>query len=126
MGVVAAGANAYQLSFDAREPIGTNSADTVADGLAVRNPSADALEIICDEVSRIVSVEDEEVLLAMGHLFTDTHNVAEGAGAAGLAAIVKEMEERDDLKGCRVGTVLTGGNVNQAIYRRALAMVSAD
>lgn len=123
VGVVSAGANAYQLSFDAREPIGTNSADTLADGLAVRNPSADALEVICDEVSRIVSVEDEEVLMAMGHLFTDTHNVAEGAGAAGLAAV---MKERDELKGFRIGTVLTGGNVNQAIYRRALAMVSAD
>ena len=123
VGVVSAQANAYQLSFEAGQPISTNSADTIADGLAVRNPSPAALEVICREVSRVVTVEDQAVMRAMSHFFTDTHHVAEGAGAAGLAAI---LADRDNLEGRRAGTVLTGGNVNQALFRRALEMAATD
>jgi threonine dehydratase len=69
-------------------------------------------------VDRIVEVEDPEIEAAMRHYFTDTHNIAEGAGAAGLAALLKE---RDRMLGRRVGVVLTGGNVDTDVYARVLA-----
>lgn len=116
--MVSSEANAYALSFAAGEPIPTNSADTLADGLAVRNPSPDALTLIREEVADVVTVTDEEVLAAIRHYFTDTHNVAEGAGAASLAALLKA----DDCSGKRIGLVLTGGNINEALFRQALAL----
>ncbi len=119
VGVVSSEANTYALSFDAGEPIPTNSADTLADGLAVRNPSPEALELIRHEVASVVTVTDDEVLAAIRHYFTDTHNVAEGAGAAALAALLKA----DDCSGKKVGVVLTGGNINEALFRQALAAV---
>ena len=116
IGVVSSEANTYALSFTAGKSVPTNSADTLADGLAVRNPAPDALAIIREEVADIVTVTDNEVLAAIRHYFTDTHNVAEGAGAAPLAALLKA----EDLAGRRVGLVLTGGNINEALFRRAL------
>ena len=121
VGVVSAHANAYQLSFAAGEPVSVNSADTrVADGLAVRNPSGEAFALMQGGVSRIVAVDDAEVLQAIARYFTDTHNVAEGAGAAPLAALLKD-EART---GRRVGLVLTGGNINEALFRQALLSVA--
>lgn len=116
IGVVSAHANTYQLSLDAGKVVPTNSADTIADGLAVRNPSEAALALMSKEVSRVVTVTDDEVLAAISHYFTDTHNVAEGAGAAALAAILKD----DSNQGQRIGVILSGGNVNQALLRQAL------
>ena len=116
IGVVSSEANTYALSFTAGKAVPTNSADTLADGLAVRNPAPDALAIIREEVADIVTVTDNEVLAAIRHYFTDTHNVAEGAGAAPLAALLKA----EDLAGKRVGLMLTGGNINEALFRRAL------
>ena len=116
IGVVSSEANTYALSFTAGKAVPTNSADTLADGLAVRNPAPDALAIIREEVADIVTVTDNEVLAAIRHYFTDTHNVAEGAGAAPLAALLKA----EDLAGRRVGLMLTGGNINEALFRRAL------
>ncbi len=117
IGVVAERANAYALSFAAGKPVATNSADTLADGLAVRVPDADALDIIRAGVERIVTVSDDEILAAMGHYFTDTHNIAEGAGAAPLAALLKE---RETMRGRKVGLILSGGNLDRALYLRAL------
>ena len=116
IGVVSSEANTYALSFTAGKAVPTNSADTLADGLAVRNPAPDALAIIREEVADIVTVTDNEVLAAIRYYFTDTHNVAEGAGAAPLAALLKA----EDLADRRVGLVLTGGNINEALFRRAL------
>jgi len=118
VGVVSANAPTYALSFRAGEPVATNSADTMADGLACRVPVADAVARINAGVERIVEVEDAEIEAAMRHYYTDTHNIAEGAGAAGLAALLKE---RDTMLGKRVGVVLSGGNVDAAVYRRVLA-----
>ncbi|MBO6557655.1 MAG: threonine dehydratase [Pseudomonadales bacterium] len=117
VGVVSSQANTYALSFEAGAPIPTNSADTLADGLAVRNPSPDALQVIRREVAGVVTVTDDEVLAAIRHYFTDTHNVAEGAGAAALAALLKA----DDRSGKSIGVVLSGGNINEALFRQALA-----
>ena len=116
IGVVAARANSYQLSFAKGQAVSTNSADTMADGLAVRNPSGEALAIIQKEVHDIVSVEDEDIMSAIGHYFTDTHNVAEGAGAAPLAALLNDREA----KGKRLGLVLSGGNIDHALFVKAL------
>jgi threonine dehydratase len=120
VGVVSANANTYQLSLAAGEAVGTNSADTIADGLAVRNPSTEALEIIRDGVVDVVSVEDQEVLRAIGYYFTDTHNVAEGAGAAPLAALLKD----NSVSGKRVGLVLTGGNIDATLFQQAISLKS--
>jgi threonine dehydratase len=118
VGVVSANAPTYALSFGAGEPVPTNSADTMADGLACRVPVAEAVARINKGAERIVEVEDPEIEAAMRHYFTDTHNIAEGAGAAGLAALLKE---RDRMLGKRVGVVLSGGNVDTAVYARVLA-----
>jgi threonine dehydratase len=118
VGVVAAGAPSYALSFAAGKPVSTNSADTMADGLACRVPAAPAVEIILKGAERIVTVEEDEIRAAMRHLFTDTHNIAEGAGAATLAALLKEKAR---MEGKRVVIVLSGGNIDRALYAEVLA-----
>ena len=118
VGVVSTGAPAYALSFAAGKVVATNSVDTMADGMAVRGPDAEALAIVLKGADRIVSVSDAEIEAAMRAYFEDTHQVAEGAGAAALAAL---MQERDRLSGRRVGLVLSGGNIDRPVYRRVLA-----
>ena len=117
VGVVAERAAAYALSFKAGRAVATNSADTLADGMAVREPNAEAVAIIRAGAARVVTVTDDEILAAMSHYFSDTHNIAEGAGAAPLAALLKE---RDAMRGRKVGLVLSGGNLDRALYLRAL------
>lgn len=117
IGVVSTNANAYARSFAERRPIETDSANTVADGVAVRVPVPEALEMILAGAERIVEVTDAEVEAAMRHYFTDTHNVVEGAGAAPLAAALKE---REHWRGKRVGLIASGGNVDRPVYQRIL------
>jgi threonine dehydratase len=117
VGVVSSAANAYAQSFAARRPIETASASTVADGMAVRVPVPAALEIIWAGAERIVEVADAEVEAAMRALWSDTHQAAEGAGAAPLAALLRE----GDRAGRRAAIVLTGGNVDRDVYARILA-----
>jgi len=118
IGVVSAHANAYARSFAERRPVETATSATMADGMAVRVPVPTALEVIFKGAERIVEVDDPEVEAAMRHYFTDTHNVAEGAGAAPLAAALKE---RARWRGKRVGVILSGGNVDRAVFARVLA-----
>ena len=117
VGVVAENAPCYALSFEAGKPVSTNSADTLADGVACRTPDPVAVAAINKGAERIVKVGEDEILAAMGHYFTDTHNVAEGAGAAPLAAL---LSERDGMAGRKVGLILTGGNADKALLTRAL------
>lgn len=117
VGVVSEHAPSYKLSFEAGHVVGTNSADTIADGVACRSPDATALAIIRAGAERVVAVSDDAVLDAMQALFVDTHNVAEGAGALGLAAL---LSERDAMAGKSVGLVMTGGNADRALLRRAM------
>jgi threonine dehydratase len=109
IGVVAEGAPAFALSLDAGRPISTGTALTFADGLACREPQAEALDIIKAGVAAIVKVTEAEIAEAVRILLTDTHNLAEGAGAAPLAALLKAAPARG---GERVGMVLSGGNVD--------------
>jgi threonine dehydratase len=118
VGVVADGAPAYARSFEAGHVIATNRADTFADGVAVRVPDPLALDIIRQGADRIVSLSEAEIAAAIRAYYEDTHNLAEGAGAAALAALFKE---RAALAGRRAAVILTGGNIDRAVFQRVLA-----
>jgi threonine dehydratase len=118
VGVVAEAADTYRRSFAAGGIVATNSALTFADGMAVRVPDAAALDIIRKGVERIVSVTDDEIADAIRIIYSATHNCAEGAGAAALAAVVKE---RRQLQGRRAGIILTGQNIDRAWMQTVLA-----
>jgi threonine dehydratase len=118
IGVVSAHATAYQQSFREGRVIEAAATTELADGMACRVPDSQALDIIRREVDDVVCVTDAEVAAAMRALFSDTHNVAEGAGAAALAAI---MSQRERWAGRTVGLPLTGGNVDSAVFARVLA-----
>lgn len=109
VGVVAEGAATVKLSLEAGRPVPTERAETIADGLAVRVPVPEALTLIASGADRIVSVTDEDIARAMRLYFRTIHAVAEGAGAAALAAL---LTEREKMAGRRVGLVLSGGNVD--------------
>jgi threonine dehydratase len=117
VGVVAEGAPAYALSFEAGRKIEAPVTTVIADGMACRVPDDDALEIILENVDHLVRVSDDEIRRAMKIYFTDTHNVVEGAGAASLAAALKEKEAQN---GKRVGLIATGGNVDHETFARVL------
>ena len=121
VGVQSTEAPAYGLSFAAGRVVPTNSADTLADGLATRVPDQEALEVILKGAARITLVSDDEIAAAVRAYWTDTHNLAEGAGAAALAAAVKE---RSRLKGRKVGLVLSGGNIDFNLFRRWVVSAS--
>jgi threonine dehydratase len=117
VGVVSAHATAYQQSFRSGQLVEAPVSTVLADGMACRVPEPAALEIIRREVDDIVAVSDDEVAAAMRALFADTHNVAEGAGAAALAAA---MQQRERWAGRTIGLALTGGNVDTAVFARVL------
>jgi threonine dehydratase len=117
VGVVPEGAPAYALSFAAGRSISAPVTTLLGDGMACRVPDDAALEMVLENVDRVVSVSEEEIRQAMKFYFTDTHNVVEGAGAAGLAAALKE---KPSLRGKRVGLVATGGNVDHDVFARVL------
>jgi threonine dehydratase len=123
VGVAAAEAPAYALSVAAGRPVATNSAETIADGLAVRVPDPAALDIIRRWAARVVTVSEAEIRRAMRILFADTHNLAEGAGAAALAAA---LQERDRLHGRRVAVIQTGGNIDRTLFAEVLAEEDAE
>jgi threonine dehydratase len=108
-------APSYALSFAAGTIVTTETSDTLADGMATRIPDADALAIIRKGAARIVQVSDEEIGAAIRAYWTDTHNLAEGAGAAPLAAAVQEKQKN---RGKRVGLILSGGNIDFELFRR--------
>lgn len=123
-GVVSETVDAYRRSFVAGAPVACESADTLADGIAVRVPRAEPVEAICREANDVLVVSDDEILAAMGLMFTATHNVAEGAGAAPLAALRRHGAALG-VTGKRVGLVLSGGNADRALFARALATAPA-
>ena len=118
VGVQSAEAPAYALSFAAGRMVRTDTADTFADGMATRVPDEEALDVIAKGASRIVLVRDDEIAEAIRAYWTDTHNLAEGAGAAPLAAA---MKERARLSGRKVGLVLSGGNIDFDLFQRWVA-----
>jgi threonine dehydratase len=115
VGVQSTEAPSYALSFAAGRVVTTETSNTLADGMATRIPDAEALAIILKGASRIVQVSDDEVGHAIRAFWTDTHNLAEGAGAAPLAAA---LQEKHKLAGKRVGLVLTGGNLDFDLFQQ--------
>lgn len=115
VGVQATGAASYARSLEEGRVIALNRADTEADGIATRQPDASAFAIIAAGAARIVTVSDTAIAAAVRALWQDTHNLAEGAGAAPLAAILSEHER---IAGHRVGMVLSGANIDLAQFRR--------
>jgi threonine dehydratase len=122
VGVQSTEAPSYALSFAAGTVVRTNSSNTLADGMATRVPDADALAIIRKGASRIVQVTDDEVAAAIRAYWTYTHNLAEGAGAAALAAA---LQDKAKIRGKRVGLILTGGNIDFDLFNRRVAKSSA-
>ena len=118
VGVVARNAPAMALSFAAGKPIPTNSALTFADGMASRDPQEEALTILKRGATRVLELSEDDIAEAVRAYFQDTHNVAEGAGAAPLAGL---MQERVRMTGKRVAVILSGGNIDASVYRRILA-----
>lgn len=118
VGVVAEGARAYELSFEARRPVETEQADTFADGVACRKPDPLAVEMICRGAARVITVSDAEVKSAMRVLHEDTHNLAEPAGAVALAGLMSEAGRH---RGSKAAVILTGSNVDRDVYLSVLA-----
>lgn len=114
IGVQSTEAPTYALSVAAGHVVTTETANTRADGIATRIPDAAAFEIIRKGAARIVTVTDHEIAAAIRAYWQDTHNLAEGAGAAPLAAL---MQEAHQMQGQRVGVVLCGGNIDLALFR---------
>ncbi|MGA7257749.1 MAG: threonine dehydratase [Terracidiphilus sp.] len=116
VGVVSAASPSYALSFRERRVVEAPSQTRIADGLACRTPNASAMEAIWANVARIVEVSDAQIAEAMRVYYEDTHNLAEGAGAAALAGALAEPQDRQ-----RIGIVLTGANVDRDVYQEVLA-----
>jgi threonine dehydratase len=118
IGVVSANAPAYALSFEAKQPVPTNSARTFADGVAVRGPHPVAVDIICRGAADVVQVSEDQIADAVRLLFETTHNVAEGAGAVPLAGL---NAVRERWVGRKVAVILSGGNIDRPLYADILA-----
>lgn len=118
VGVVSENAQTAKLSVEAGRLIETNSATTFADGMAVRVPVAEAIAIYGPGAERIVTVSDDEVAQAIRDYYHCTHNLAEGAGAAPLAALTKEA---DQMRGKRCGVILCGGNIDTDWFLQVMA-----
>jgi threonine dehydratase len=117
IGVVSENADCYALSFESKAPVETQSAITFADGIAVRVPVPAALEVIRAGAERVMRVSDDEVKAAVRHYYRDTHNLIEGAGAAPLAALLKDKQK----KGKRFAVIASGGNIDRDAYLSALS-----
>jgi len=117
IGVCATGAPAFALSFEAKRQITTDIVNTMADGISCRVPDPQALELVLSGVTKILTVTDEEICAAIRYLFADTHNAAEGAAAAPLAAL---LQERPRMQGRRVALILSGGNIDSDLFAATL------
>lgn len=117
IGVVAERADAHALSFEAGHIVRTNSARTFADGMATRDPVPEAFEMMKAGVARVIRLTEDEIAEAVRAYYTDTHNVAEGAGAAPLAGL---LQERARFAGQNVGVILCGGNIDAPVFAEIL------
>lgn len=127
VGVVSAHARAYALSIAAGRTVASPASTRLADGMAVRVADPTALSLMLGEIDDIVEVNDDEIARAMKAMYVDTHNVAEGAGAASLAAAMQWARERPDrLTGQRVGLTLCGANVDYDVLAAVLRDTALD
>lgn len=117
VGVVSSEADAARQSFEAGQLRETDTANTFADGLAVRKPVPEAFRVYAAGAERILSVTDAQIAEAMRVFYSDTHNLAEGAGAAALAGL---MQEQAAMRGKRVAVILSGANVDKSVFASVL------
>lgn len=117
VGVVAENADAFAQSFEAGHIVTTDTANTFADGMACRTPMPEPFEIIKKGAARIIRVSEQEIAEAIRVYYTDTHNIAEGAGAAPLAALLKD---RNNNQSKRAAVILCGGNIDMTVYKTVL------
>jgi threonine dehydratase len=115
--VTAESAPSFLRSYEAGHPVEAAVAPTIADGMACRTQDPVAMAMISRGASRVVVVSENEIRSAMRIIFSDTHNTAEGAGAAAFAGLLKEA---DRMKGRRVAVILSGGNVDSEIFGKLL------
>ena len=118
IGVAAENAPAIALSFEAGHAVSTASARTFADGMACRVPDPEAVSIIASGAARILRLSEDEIAESVRIYYTDTHNLAEGAGAAALAGL---MRERERYGGKRVAVICSGGNIDAPVFAQILA-----
>jgi threonine dehydratase len=123
IGVVSSASPSYARSFSQKKVVPAPAQTLIADGLACRTPAAAAMEAIWENVARIVEVSDAEIAAAMRIYYQDTHNIAEGAGAAPLAAALQDlhMQEMHQNRQKRIGLVLTGANVDMDVFEKVLS-----
>lgn len=117
VGVVSSEAQAYARSLETGRAVSLPATTRIADGMACRTPVPDALDVLSRGLSRVVLVSDDEVESAMCHLFSDTHNAAEGAGAAACAAALQERGSLPD----EIAIILCGGNVDRTVFARVIS-----
>ena len=117
VGVVSTEAPAYARSLELGYPVSLPAGTRIADGMACRTPVPAALDLLARGLARVVSVTDDEVEAAMRHLFSDTHNAAEGAGAAPLAAAWQERGQLAE----EIAVILCGGNVDRNVFAKVMA-----
>lgn len=120
VGVVSAHAPAYARSLASGRPESHPVSTRIADGMACRTPVPAALAALAGGLARVVTVTDDEVEAAMRAFFSDTHNVAEGAGAASLAAAMQERGNLDD----EIALILCGGNVDADVFSKVIGGVN--
>jgi threonine dehydratase len=120
VGVVSAHAPAYARSIALGRVVSHDVSTQLADGMACRTPDPSALAALSRGLAGVVEVTDAEVAAAMVALFEDTHQVAEGSGAASLAALMQERAARPELGRRRVAVIATGANVDRAVFARVL------
>jgi len=118
VGVVSENAQTAKLSFDNKTLTETKSANTFADGMAVRVPVKEAYDIYSKGASRMISVSDDDIANAVRLYYSATHNVSEGAGATSLAAAIKD---KNNIKNKRVGVILSGGNIDANLFAQVLS-----
>lgn len=118
IGVVSDRADGYARSFEAGTMCEADRSDTFADGMAVRCPDADALELVLKGAERVIRVGDDLIAEAMRMIYRSTHNIAEGAGAASLAGI---LSEKHKMRGKKVGMVLSGQNIDANMFASILS-----
>jgi threonine dehydratase len=121
VGVTAVNAPATARSFAVGRPVATTTARTFADGIATREPAATAVAMICRGAARVLTVSEDQIAAAMRAYYDDTHQLAEGAGAAALAGL---LTERESAAGRTVGVVLSGGNIERARFLQVLGGVT--
>lgn len=119
IGVVSEHAPAYALSFRQSDFIEQSSTTRVAEGVACKTPNREALEHIRAHAHDIVTVNDDEALVAMGDLLRCTRNLAEGSGALAWAGLKKHC---GDWQGKRIAVILSGGNASSSLIREVMAI----